>query len=440
MPYVIAVSLSVRRIAASGYAAALAALLLAVPGAVAAQDPPGPPELDEAPAVTLPAAPRMFLDCTRCDSEHMRSEIQFVNHVREASAAQIHVLVTHQPTGGGGRMYTLAFIGAGEFADLRHTLTYSAQATNTSAEERDGLTSMLKLGLVPYVARTALAPRLQLRFAGGGAAAAMPPAEDRWSNWAFEVYGGGNFQKESSQDTWNARYGVYANRVTEDWKVRLRPYFNFNSRTIRRTDQPDISISQRRHGFESYVIKSLGGHMGAGIFADYITHTLDNVRHGVSITPAIEYSLYPYSEATRRQVTFTYRVGYELVDYFQETIYEKTEETLLSHSLNTSVQVRQRWGSISSSLTGSSYLHDSQFHRIALNSNVSFRIGGGVSLNVGGSYQRINDQLGLPRGNASLEDILLERRRRATSYRTTGSVGLSYSFGSIFSNVVNPRL
>jgi hypothetical protein len=104
------------------------------------------------------------------------------------------------------------------------------------------------------------------------------------------------------------------------------------------------------------------------------------------------------------------------------------------------VQFRQPWGSISTGVTGFSYLHDSQFHRIMVNSNVSFRLGGGVSLNIGGNYQRINDQLNLPRGEASLEDVLLQRRRLATAYRGSGSIGLSYTFGSMFSNVVNPRL
>jgi hypothetical protein len=413
----------------------LLALLLMSATAARAQAP----EPDNDDANWRDAAPLVFLDCQRCDDTHVRSEITFVNYVREATSAQVHVLVTDQATGGGGRQYTLAFIGRDGFSDLAHSLTYTSAQSATAAEVRDGLTSMLKLGLVPYVARTPLAPRLALSFDGAGASR-VRPVTDRWNNWTFEVYGGGNFNAESTQDSWNARYGFYANRVTEQWKLRLRPYFNHNARTIRRADNPDIRIDQRRHGMETYVIRSLGGQMGAGLFAEYITHTLDNLRHGVTVTPAVEYSVFPYSEATRRSITFTYRLGYELADYFEETIYEKTEEALLSHALNASVQVRQPWGSISSGLTGSSYLHNSDFHRLTFNGNVSFRLGGGISLNVGGNYQRINDQLGLPRGNASLEDILLQRRRLATAYRGSGSIGLSYTFGSIFSNVVNPRL
>jgi hypothetical protein len=422
---------------AAGAAALLLLMLAALPAVAAGQVQP---ETDESPPPpVLEHAPLVYIDCNRCPETHIRNEVNFVNYVREATQAQVHIIITNQPT-GGGTLYTLSFIGRNVFAGLDQTLTYSSPQNASDAQTRDGLTSTLKLGLVPYVAQTRLADRLQLTFRREAGAAPAQVADDAWRNWTFEVYGGGNFNTESSQDSWSARYGFYANRVTPEWKVRLRPYFNHNSRTIRRNDQPDIEVRQRRHGFESYIIKSLGGHMGAGFFAEYLTADVDNTRHGFTFTPAIEYSLYPYSEATRRSITFTYRVGYEVMDYMEETIYEKTAETLANHALNASAQFRQPWGSISSGITGFSYLHDSQFHRLAVNGNVSFRLGGGVSLNVGGNYQRINDQLNLPRRGASLEDVLLQRQRLATSYRGSGNIGLSYTFGSMFSNVVNPRL
>jgi hypothetical protein len=40
---------------------------------------------------------------------------------------------------------------------------------------------------------------------------------------------------------------------------------------------------------------------------------------------------------------------------------------------------------------------------------------------------------------ASYEDILLMRKQLATSFEYYFYVGLSYTFGSIYSNVVNPR-
>lgn len=45
----------------------------------------------------------------------------------------------------------------------------------------------------------------------------------------------------------------------------------------------------------------------------------------------------------------------------------------------------------------------------------------------------------LKAGGATLEELLLRRSELASDYRYGFSVGLSYSFGSVYSNVVNPR-
>lgn len=166
---------------------------------------------------------------------------------------------------------------------------------------------------------------------------------------------------------------------------------------------------------------------------------MDNLDHRVQAAPGVEYSFYPYAEASSRSATLTYRIGYEYADYIQETIYEKSSETLSGHELEASVRIRQAWGSVSASVESFNYFHDMSLYRVSMDASLSLRLGRGFSVNLGGGYQRINDQISLPRGDASLEDILLERRRLATSCRGSASVGLSYTFGSIFSNVVNPR-
>lgn len=411
-----------------GRLAAALIMLLNAPAAWAAQEA-APYRAD---------APYLYIDCRRCDMLHLRQEVPFVNHVRDPADAQVHVLVGDEETGAGGRRYTLRFLGRGEFAGLDQTLSYTSPVIRTEAEERDGLTSTLKLGLVPYVAPTSLGPNLEVVFTAP-AEAETTSFEDPWNHWTFEPYGGGNFNVETSQAVANARYGFYADRVTEAWKIRLRPYFNNNVRIIRREGEEDVRVDLRRHGFDSYVIRSIGANTGIGVFGDYITSTSDNLRHRVTLSAGAEYNLYPYAEASRRQITFTYRLGYEFADYLEETIYETTEEALLNHSLSAAAEFLQPWGSISSGLTGSSYLHDPEYHRLTFNGNVAFRLGRGVSLNVGGTFQRINDQLSLPRGGASLEDILLERRQLATAYRASGQIALSYTFGSIYTNVVNPR-
>src|SRR3954463_7316287 len=56
---------------------------------------------------------RLYIQCDRapCDQEFFRSELNWVNHVRDQRDADVHVLITGQPTGGGGSQYTFSFIG-----------------------------------------------------------------------------------------------------------------------------------------------------------------------------------------------------------------------------------------------------------------------------------------------------------------------------------------
>ncbi len=63
----------------------------------------------------------------------------------------------------------------------------------------------------------------------------------------------------------------------------------------------------------------------------------------------------------------------------------------------------------------------------------------GSSFAVFGSFSVIHDQLSLSKGNLTLEEMLLRRTGFATQYRFQTSIGISYTFGSIFNIVVNPR-
>ncbi len=63
----------------------------------------------------------------------------------------------------------------------------------------------------------------------------------------------------------------------------------------------------------------------------------------------------------------------------------------------------------------------------------------GLSVFMFGNVSRIRDQVFLPLEEASEEEILLGNVRLPTSFEYGMSVGLSYTFGSIYNNIVNPR-
>jgi hypothetical protein len=51
----------------------------------------------------------------------------------------------------------------------------------------------------------------------------------------------------------------------------------------------------------------------------------------------------------------------------------------------------------------------------------------------------IHDQINLVKQDLTYDEILLQRKEIATQYEYYLSFGLSYTFGSIYNNVVNPR-
>ena len=57
-----------------------------------------------------------------------------------------------------------------------------------------------------------------------------------------------------------------------------------------------------------------------------------------------------------------------------------------------------------------------------------------------GEIELIRDQISLPKGNASIEDLLLQQKEIATDFQSQFRVGLSYTFGSVFNNIINSRL
>jgi hypothetical protein len=123
----------------------------------------------------------------------------------------------------------------------------------------------------------------------------------------------------------------------------------------------------------------------------------------------------------------------------EETIYFKTSELLFSNRLSLITKFNQPWGNFYLSLAYSNYIHDFSKNRFEIYTNFSLYLIKGLSLDLSLSFDSIHDQLSLERGDADVGDVLLRRRMLETQYSYWGMVGISYSFGSIYSSIVNPR-
>ncbi len=379
----------------------------------------------------------VFLDCNSCDNTFIRQEINFIDYVRDPLMGDVHLFITQQRTASGGRRFNLAFIGLRKYEGINNELSYISVQTNTEDEERRGLIAVIKLGMVPYLAHTSLSERMTISISNRQVV--QDPVEDSWNNWIFEMYGGLNFEKESSLSALDIRYGLQVDHITEKWRIQMRPYFNYNQRNFINENKVIKSVLHR-NGFQGKVVRSLSENWSVGVFSDAISNTYQNIDFGYSIAPALEYSFLPYAEALNREFTVAYSIGFDDRRYLQATIYDKLSETLYYHELRIGVRIRQPWGSVTAELEGSNYLHDPSKNRISFDGRVSFRLFKGLFIDFDSELDMVRDQISLPKGDVSLEDILLKQRQLATSYEISFSVGLSYRFGSIYNNVVNTRL
>lgn len=380
-------------------------------------------------------APAVFIDCFFCDENYIRTEITFVNYVRDPNHADVHVLVTTQRTGGGGEEYTLSFIGQNKAAGLNDTLSFITKQSDTDDLKRQKLTKSLKIGLARYVARTPLSEYLNINYQ---VPLKVEEVIDKWDNWVFSTWINSNLNGEKVSSSVYLSGGLSAERVTHDWKLDFSLNRSYNENKFDLGDMKILSVSHG-YNFSSMVVRSVSEHWSIGGFADVSTSTFGNTKLKISTAPAVEYNIFPYTESTRRQLRLMYKIAYENVRYEEETIFDKTAEQLIKQSLSFTLDLRQPWGSVSTTLSGSQFLHDFQKRSLRIFTNLNLRLFEGLSLNLFASYSRINDQLSLRKGQTTTEQILLRRRELATNYRYSGYIGLNYTFGSIYNNIVNPR-
>jgi hypothetical protein len=133
-------------------------------------------------------------------------------------------------------------------------------------------------------------------------------------------------------------------------------------------------------------------------------------------------------------------VGVAGFDYEEMTIFEQTSEVLLQQGLEVALGYVQPWGNIGADLEATSFLNDLGLHKIELGIGLSLRVVRGLNFNWGSSIARIRDQIYLSGEGIPLDEILLQRRARGTDFEIGVGFGFSYTFGSIFNNVVNPRM
>ena len=382
---------------------------------------------------------RLFIDCN-CDKNYLRQEIQYVGHVRDQSQANIKLFIYDIANGSGGRKYNLDFEGKEDYKDISGELSYDTTASMTSDEVRKGLLEKVQSGLLKYVLESGLADQVTYTVKSDGTGEVQEvDFTDPWNNWIFEVFASAELDKESSRKEFEYRAGFESDHVTENWRIRTDLGLYQSNSEFEQSGEIFTSDRSRYTG-NGAIVRSLSEHWSTGVFVGARHDTFTNLDFRYYFQPALEYNIYPYREVLRREITFAYKIGYFHNDYIEPTIFGKIEEGIFSHSLNVELRYRQPWGNIYARLLGSSFLNDFSKNRMQLNSSLSVRVFKGLSIRFSGRFEIIRDQINLPGGDASIEDVLLQQKQIATDFELGFSVGLSYTFGSAFNNIINTRL
>ncbi len=384
------------------------------------------------------SAVKVFIDCNSCDVEFIKRKIKFVNYVRDTKEAQVHILFTRQTAGNGGREYGFIFIGQKEFEGKNDTLKFTSQADNTSDEIRDRQVKYLTIGLLPYVSHTKLIDRLSVDYKNIEKEN-KEIVKDKWDNWVFSLSSNTWMNGESNYNEFNLWSNIRIQRITPEWKHIFR-FSNSYSKSTYVIDETSKYVSINRSNSGSALsVKSINDHWSAGAKITAGSSTYNNYDFVLRVLPAVEYNIFPYDKSSVKQFTFLFESGYNYSDYTDTTIYNKVKENLIESQLSAAYKVNKKWGSINVSVSGSDYWHDLSKFNLDLYSSLNIRIVKGLSVRLSGGASLIRNQLSLKKAGASYEEILLRQQQVATNYNFWMSAGISYTFGSIYNNIVNPR-
>jgi hypothetical protein len=383
------------------------------------------------------------LDCpggpSTCFPEFLREQIEFVDFVRQPQDAEVHLLSTGQETGGGGRELVLRFVGRERFEGHDHDLRALTGAGDTENTRREVVLRTVLIGLLDYVAHDGIPAGVNLSVSTEGMQRDEVEVDDPWNLWVFSARVSAAFDADerSRERQWQSNFS--ADRVTENWKI------SFGGRTDQRVERFDLDgddpfeVTRNSRNFDAFAAKSFGPHWSVGSRSRVATSTFGNNKFSANLAPAIEFSVFPYEQYATRELRLEYNVGPEYAEYNEVTIFGKLEETLWQHELSVVLDQRQPWGSLRAGFDFSQYLHDVSKYRVEGDGNVNLRITRGLSLSLSGSASRIRNQLSLPLRDATDEEVLLRIRQLQSGYEITFNFGITYSFGSLFNNIVNPR-
>ncbi len=381
---------------------------------------------------------KIYLDCDFCDQTYIKQNLHNVSFVRDQNDSDVHLFFIRQRNGSGGSEYEVEFNGKNTFSDLQDKIKFSTNTNMTEDDIRKLIFKNIQLGLVRFWLKQGNIDNLSITIKSPKKDATKTVVKDPWNSWVFQLGARGWFNGQETSKRRNLNFSVSAKRVTEKNKFSFRTGVSNNTSEFSYNNNVIISKNKRKYINISDII-SVSDHWSAGAYFNVGTSTFSNKDLYWSFKPAIEYNFFKYSESAKKQLVISYKIGRVHHNYTETTIFNKTKETLWEHNLLLGGSVKQKWGNIFAEVSLEQFLHDMELKEISFFLGTSIRLFKGFSFNINGGYDITNNQIELAAGNVSLEELLLQQQQLKSGYNYFFNVGFSYSFGSIYNTIVNPR-
>ncbi len=386
----------------------------------------------------------IFLDCanTRCDRQFIRTELPIVDYSLDRIEADIHVLLTSQRTGGGGRGYQIILYGQNKFTGSADTLNFSIDQLATDVERRNAILKHLKLGLIPFLLQNNQQDLIEISINTDETNTQSATTIDPWNYWVFRLGGNGSINLDQNYERLRLGANIRATQVTEEKKIWFSVWGNDNKQTFKYEEDSveEVTIVNNHNiGFHHFQVWSLNKKWAYGYNMGYSSSTFDNYLHQYYFSPSIEYNFFPYSEVNNKLLTMRYGIAIGRNEYRETTIYDKDGETLGAQYLSLAAEFNQKFGSIEIGTKYQHFLHDFALNNLSFDAEIEVRLTGNLSFEVYLFGALVHDQIYLAKGDATQEEVLTRVRQLESSFEFNTWFGINYRFGSNLNNFVNPR-
>ena len=379
---------------------------------------------------------RVFLDGAGDSENYIKVKLWYIDYVRDYNQSQVHIIINSQPTASGGLLYTIRFLGKENFETKNDTLKFTAKVENSNRENRDELTNVITMGLMPYLASNN--QQKFMAFDYTDKTKLVEQSIDKYKNWVYTTTLNTFLSGDKVSEVLSGDASFSAARITDKWKTRLTAGLNYGSNSYE-TNTYKFSGKTVIKNLKGLVVKSINDHWSLGLEPAFYASTFSNVKSQFSIATGVEYDVFPYSQSVNDLFTFKYRLQPLYNSYIDETIFGQTKQFLFNQIVDVTYTHITNWGNISSTLTGSDYINYTKAYRLDLVNQANFRVAKGLFFNVTANVSLINNQLSLSSKSLTPEQIILRQRETLSNYSYSLQVGIRYTFGSIFNNIVNPR-